>query len=95
MVVSLGVVDRRAGRSYLFEATPDLPAQLRRLRVDEPDAAPALADDIPDGVFLTHAHIGHYTGLMYFGKEAMGPRHRRGDPQGRYRFFGRHVPFGP
>ena len=72
MVVSLGVVDRRAGRSYLFEATPDLPAQLRRLRVDEPDAAPALADDIPDGVFLTHAHIGHYTGLMYFGKEAMG-----------------------
>jgi pyrroloquinoline quinone biosynthesis protein B len=25
-----------------------------------------------DGVFLTHAHIGHYTGLMYFGREAYG-----------------------
>ena len=25
-----------------------------------------------DGVFLTHAHIGHYTGLMHFGHEAMG-----------------------
>jgi pyrroloquinoline quinone biosynthesis protein B len=25
-----------------------------------------------DGIFLTHAHIGHYTGLMQFGKEALG-----------------------
>ena len=24
------------------------------------------------GIFLTHAHIGHYTGLMYLGREAMG-----------------------
>ena len=21
---------------------------------------------------MTHAHIGHYTGLMYFGREAIG-----------------------
>jgi len=27
-----------------------------------------------DGVFLTHAHIGHYTGLMYFGREAYGKK---------------------
>ena len=26
--------------------------------------------ELPDGIFLTHAHIGHYTGLMYLGKEA-------------------------
>jgi pyrroloquinoline quinone biosynthesis protein B len=25
-----------------------------------------------DGIFLTHAHIGHYTGLMYLGFEALG-----------------------
>ena len=25
-----------------------------------------------DGIFLTHAHIGHYTGLMYLGREVMG-----------------------
>jgi pyrroloquinoline quinone biosynthesis protein B len=25
-----------------------------------------------DGVLLTHAHMGHYTGLMHFGKEVMG-----------------------
>ena len=27
--------------------------------------------ETPDGIFLTHAHIGHYIGLMYLGKEAM------------------------
>jgi pyrroloquinoline quinone biosynthesis protein B len=25
-------------------------------------------------VFLTHAHMGHYTGLMHLGREAMGAR---------------------
>ena len=23
---------------------------------------------------ITHAHIGHYTGLMYFGREALGAK---------------------
>jgi pyrroloquinoline quinone biosynthesis protein B len=35
------------------------------------EAAPFASSDVPDGIFLTHAHIGHYTGLMYTGKEAM------------------------
>ncbi|MEK7857431.1 MAG: MBL fold metallo-hydrolase, partial [Acidobacteriota bacterium] len=26
------------------------------------------------GIFLTHAHIGHYTGLMYLGRESMGAK---------------------
>ena len=26
------------------------------------------------GIFLTHAHIGHYTGLMHLGREVMGSR---------------------
>lgn len=26
--------------------------------------------ELADGIFLTHAHMGHYTGLMYLGKEA-------------------------
>ena len=25
----------------------------------------------PTAVFLTHAHIGHYTGLMYLGRESL------------------------
>ena len=71
-VVSLGLVDPRSNRRYLFEATPDLRRQLRRL--DELLPRAAGAHPIVDGVFLTHAHMGHYTGLLFFGHEAMGAR---------------------
>ncbi len=64
---SIAVVDPRASRKYLFEATPDLPRQLYDLNQVAPDSSYQLA-----GVFLTHAHIGHYTGLMHFGREVMG-----------------------
>ncbi len=65
-VVSLGLIDPFEQKKFLFEATPDVSSQLRHL-----SALSGIAkSDIPDGVFLTHAHIGHYTGLMYFGKEA-------------------------
>jgi pyrroloquinoline quinone biosynthesis protein B len=66
-VVSLGVIDPANEKSYLFEATPDMPQQMKMLGEDAIDY-----DGVPDGIFLTHAHIGHYTGLMYLGREAMG-----------------------
>jgi pyrroloquinoline quinone biosynthesis protein B len=59
-VACLGLVDRAGTAAYLFDATPDLPAQVHLLTGGRP----------PDGIFLTHAHMGHYTGLMYLGKEA-------------------------
>ncbi len=65
-VVSLGIVDALAQKTYLFEATPDITTQLRDLH----NFSGFQTTDIPNGVFLTHAHIGHYAGLMYFGKEA-------------------------
>ena len=65
---SLGVIDRTEGKRYLFDATPAITEQLATLdRV----APPAEGLGI-DGVFLTHAHIGHYLGLAYFGREAAG-----------------------
>lgn len=65
-VVSLGIVDHAHKSSYLFEATPDITSQLRLLKgFSNTDT------DLPNGIFLTHAHIGHYTGLMYLGKEAL------------------------
>lgn len=67
-VASLGLADPQEGLVYLFEATPDLPAQLQVLQ----ETTGLMTDGRPDGVFLTHAHIGHYTGLMYFGREALG-----------------------
>jgi pyrroloquinoline quinone biosynthesis protein B len=63
-VSCLGLVNRDTGTAYLFDATPDFPAQLHALTGGRP----------PDGIFLTHAHIGHYTGLMYLGKEAMAAK---------------------
>src|SRR5262245_48818402 len=65
-VVSLAIVDHAAGRRFLVEATPDLPAQLERLDALAP--VPAARNPV-DGVLLTHAHVGHYTGLIHFGRE--------------------------
>jgi pyrroloquinoline quinone biosynthesis protein B len=63
----IAVVDATHGKKYLFDATPDMREQLYRLHVEAPDEHHDLA-----GVFLTHGHIGHYTGLMHFGREAVG-----------------------
>jgi len=67
-VVCLGLVDEDEQKTFLFDATPDFPAQIKMLK----HHAGFAANEVPDGIFLTHAHIGHYTGLMYLGKEAMG-----------------------
>ena len=66
-VVSLGVIDPINNKQYLFEATPDITFQLQNLK----NYTPAAVNEIPSGIFITHAHIGHYTGLMYLGKEVM------------------------
>ena len=62
--VSLGVVDPESGECWLIDASPDFPSQLHDL--DLSVSSPRVAQS-PTGVFLTHAHIGHYTGLMYLG----------------------------
>ncbi len=69
-VASLGLVDDKAGKRFLIDATPDLPAQIDALNEgrDADRARPV------DGIMLTHAHIGHYAGLMYLGREALGAR---------------------
>lgn len=63
-VCSLGLVHRESGAAYMVEATPDFPAQLHALTGGRP----------PDGIFLTHAHIGHYAGLVHLGKEVMAAK---------------------
>lgn len=68
-VVSLGLVDTQNQQKWLFEATPDMHTQLALLEKNH-----LKTNRIIDGVFLTHAHIGHYTGLMYFGREAYGKK---------------------
>lgn len=63
-VSCVGLVNRDTGAAYMIDATPDFPAQLDALT----------GGKAPDGIFLTHAHVGHYTGLMYLGKEVMATR---------------------
>ena len=67
--VSLGLVDPKNNKRYLFEATPDFKEQLQLMdQVSKTNQYPF------DGIFLTHAHIGHYTGLMHLGREVMGTK---------------------
>ena len=70
-VTSLALVDPVTRERWLFEATPDFREQLHELDRLAPveAAAPALA-----GIFLTHAHVGHYTGLIHLGHEVIGAR---------------------
>lgn len=71
-VASLGLVDRDAGKRYLVDATPDFPAQLDALLESRP---PADRRRPLDGILLTHAHAGHYAGLLHLGREALGADH--------------------
>ena len=68
MVSCLGLVDHKAQKMWVFDATPDLKTQTKWLS----DQLNPNQFKLPDGIFLTHGHIGHYTGLMYLGKESMG-----------------------
>ncbi len=65
-VISIGLIDPLNRQDWMIEATPDLPAQMKLLK-----KLSGFEKETPDGIFITHAHIGHYAGLMYLGREAM------------------------
>jgi pyrroloquinoline quinone biosynthesis protein B len=66
-VVSLALVDPASKQWWLFEATPDLAEQLHEFN----SITQSQYSYLPAGIFITHAHIGHYTGLMQLGREAL------------------------
>ncbi|MDG2476133.1 MAG: MBL fold metallo-hydrolase [Flavobacteriaceae bacterium] len=68
-VTSIAVVNSDLRKYILFEATPDISYQLNYLKNN-------LLQEflLPESLYITHAHIGHYTGLMYFGREALGTK---------------------
>lgn len=65
-VSALGLRDNTQQAIYLIDATPAIGEQLKQLQTHTTARL--------KGVFLTHAHIGHYSGLMYLGKEALGAK---------------------
>ncbi len=70
-VASIALILPSTDEVFLFDATPDLHQQLYLLR-DVRDPPIGRVDRAPvDGVFLTHAHIGHYLGLAFFGYEVV------------------------
>src|SRR5215210_3460979 len=70
-VASLAIDFPASGRTFLVDATPDLPAQIQAVHAFRPHPE-GKVDRAPfDGVFLTHAHIGHYLGLAHFGFESL------------------------
>lgn len=71
-VCSLGLIDHSTGKRYLFDCTPDFRDQLRML--DEKLPPTQENNPILDGIFLTHAHIGHYAGLVHLGREVIGAK---------------------
>tara|TARA_B100000700_G_C14990574_1_gene831085 strand:- start:845 stop:1714 length:870 start_codon:yes stop_codon:yes gene_type:complete len=64
-VSCIAIVDPKSKQQWIFDATPDIKFQLNLLeKVSKINPI--------NGIFLTHAHIGHYTGLMQLGREVMG-----------------------
>ena len=61
-VTALAVIEPKSNFNILFEATPDIIAQWKIL----PSA--------PKAIFLTHAHMGHYSGLLQLGREALSAK---------------------
>ena len=70
-VSSLAIVEPDAEGYYLVDATPDLPHQMDLIE-DPGFRARAQARRPFDGIFLTHAHMGHYLGLAQLGREGLG-----------------------
>ena len=67
LVASFAIIDRSSNCCWIIDASPDIKYQLNMisdfLNIEE---APEIK-----GIFLTHAHTGHYSGLLEFGKEAL------------------------
>ncbi|UZR92894.1 MBL fold metallo-hydrolase [Chondrinema litorale] len=68
MVACLGLVDPQTNNFWMFDATPDFKDQLHNINTLLDNSE----DVLPSGIFLTHAHVGHYTGLMELGREIIG-----------------------
>ena len=64
-VSSIGVSNFKYETNYIVDATPDVNFQLQAL-IGNTKPSEKL-----DGIFLTHAHMGHYVGLLNFGRESL------------------------
>lgn len=69
LIASLALFDPIEDKTILIDATPDIRVQTKIL-MERGMSKKNQKRFLPDGIILTHAHIGHYTGLMFYGYEA-------------------------
>ena len=70
LISSLAILDFKEKQLFIVDATPDIRIQFDRAG-DRLYEQVSIKAKTPQGVLLTHAHIGHYTGLMFFGFESI------------------------
>ncbi|MBA9028697.1 MULTISPECIES: MBL fold metallo-hydrolase [Bacillaceae] len=66
---SLAIILPKSKEWHLIDATPDLREQMASIQMKY-----ELQKKLMNSIWLTHAHIGHYPGLMFLGKEAIGSK---------------------
>lgn len=62
----LGLVEN--SKKWLIDATPDFREQIHNFEIAFPNGNKL------EGIFLTHAHVGHYAGLLNLGREVMNTK---------------------
>ncbi|MFJ7936260.1 MBL fold metallo-hydrolase [Sporosarcina sp. NPDC096371] len=64
---SLAIVLPEEKTWHMIDATPDLKEQMANLQIKH-----NMQGQLMSSIFLTHAHLGHYPGLLFLGREAIG-----------------------
>ncbi|GHH99834.1 MBL fold metallo-hydrolase [Neobacillus kokaensis] len=67
LAASLAIVHPNEKAWHLIDASPDLKEQMARLQMKY-----GMEGRLMESIFLTHAHLGHYPGLLFLGREAIG-----------------------
>jgi len=70
LISSLAIIDLGEKKFFILDATPDIRTQ-SDIAFNKLALPRRGRKNSPHGVLLTHAHIGHYTGLMFFGYESI------------------------
>lgn len=73
LISSLALFDPKENKTFFIDATPDIRKQSQMIweRIKQKKEQSKFS---PDGILLTHAHIGHYTGLMFYGYESQSTK---------------------
>ncbi|MGE8203808.1 MBL fold metallo-hydrolase [Heyndrickxia sp. NPDC080065] len=66
---SLAIILPNSNEWHVIDATPDFREQLAFIQMKY-----GLEGQLMESIWLTHAHIGHYPGLMFLGREAIGAK---------------------